>query len=358
MKGGAQFVAGALCDSLTLLAWDCGVLEHTSWAQSTAPDGELFPTGEPTTMTPWRGGVARSVAPGEAQRILDCADLVLVVDRSVGTVRTAGAVVLLLSNLAYDNERQAARERCWDAVWVPSAYLAGELVAHYGWAPDRVHVVPPFLPAGACTPEDHGRVDRLRQELSATGVPHERRLLFPHRADPGKGLPRVLGLLRRLLIDDPRWTLIATAPSGYEGHGGRDLAAAVTALSSAQHLDRHLVWVPWLPTSEMACLYRSVGCTVMASSMPEGFALVPVESVAAGVPVVATRVGNLPCLATRFPSIRLLDEVDDDTGVTAVHAALAAGVPVSEQADVLASFGRDGQLASLRAGLSALAGAA
>jgi len=355
LKGGAQQVAASICGNLVTLGWDCTVLRNAGWAASLPETAPTLEWGD-TQVARWPGQLsgADRAPQSAALRIIRTADLVLVLDRSVGRLRTDGAVVLLLSNLAYDNERRAASAPGWDAAWVPSPFLAAELLRHPGWHPRKVRVVPPVLTEPRCEPRSHATVARLRALLAAARVPMTRRLLFPHRADPGKGLLRALDLLRALVSADPRWTLTATAANPEEGPEGQQIVAEARSAAAALGLRQHLLWVPWLPPSEMSCLYRTGGCTIMASSMPEGFGLVPIESVAAGVPVVATAAGNVRHLARRFQSITAVEGIGGHQAVDAVHAAVARGTVDGESTAVRACFGQEAQLAALTSGLASL----
>lgn len=354
VKGGAQRVAVGVCEGLVALGHECIVLQNSRWEASLLGTASPFGSGE-NRMTRWsdQPRVERTVPDETARRAVRGADVTVVLDRAVGRLPTNGASVLLLSNLAYENERRAAAAD-WNGVWVPSPFLAAELGPHLGPSLPQVHVVPPMLAEPKCRPDPHRPVTRLRARLADLGVPPARRLLFPHRADPGKGLLRTLDLLRTLVSDDPSWTMIATAATPQEGSAGHRVEAEARRVAHALGLERHLLWVPWLSTSEMPCLYRSAGCTLMASSMPEGFALVPVESVAAGVPVVTTAAGNVRQLADQFQSITTVDRPSGPHAVAAVRAAVSRAMSGWESAAIRARFSRDAQLAALASGLTSL----
>lgn len=354
VKGGAQRVAAGICDALVALGYDCTVVQNRAWETSLTGTASPFDAGQ-NWLTRWsdRSQVEQPVPEATARVMVRDADVVLVLDRAVGRLHTNGASVLLLSNLAYDNERRAAAAD-WHAVWVPSPFLAAELARHLGPTPPKVHIVPPMLAESSCRPSWHRTVGRLRARLAGMRVPLTRRLLFPHRADSGKGLLRALDLLQILVSDDPQWTMIATAANPQEGPAGHRVTTEVRRASRALDLQRHLLWMPWIPSSEMPCLYRTAGCTIMASSMPEGFALVSVESVAAGVPVVTTAAGNVRQLAGRFRSITTVDHIAGPQAVDAVRVAVTRRTTDRDSAAVRVCFSREVQLAALASGLASL----
>lgn len=365
-KGGAERVAADIGRHMVALGWNCTWMGGVAWRDSVGPRLSLGEGIAGTTVdssvldgfagysTDPRGG---RLPPAAVVDRVDAAQLVLVVDRAVGALPATPTRVLLLSNLAYANERQAARAEECDTVWVPSHYLAERLVAEFGWAPDDVRVVPPAVAAPRCTVDEHRPLARLEAQLAATGRPRSHRLLFPHRADPGKGLASAVRLLARLVhgdrlvAGDARWTLVITEANPDEGPAAVAVTAAAKDLARRLGVAQHLEWVPWLPVSQMPFLYALAGCTVVASVLEEGFGLVPVESVLAGVPVVTLGSGNLRRLATRLPGVHLVDVVDSERTAALVRAVCGVRVPADE---VDAVRGRSGNAQQRAAVLAAL----
>jgi glycosyltransferase involved in cell wall biosynthesis len=350
VRGGAQRVAAELCDRLTELGWTIDVIEFMAWRDTIiSPDSFVMGmAGQAATTCRWRSGApATGISATDAATAVGAAGLVLTLDRAVGRLDTDGQRVLLLSNLVYGNERRAAARGDHDAVWVPSAYLAQLLVAG-GSTSGEVHVVPPALTESRCEPAPHEPLQALDERLTAAGVPRHRRLLFPHRTDPGKGLITTLTVLQHLLKEDP-WALIAVRPGENEGS---DVTAVVTSAqqyAAEAGIADHVHWLPWLPQPEVACLYDLAGVTLMPTMLEEGFGLVAAESLARGVPVVARAAGNLRLLAERFTGLHLAEEVTDM--VRTVLAVSGRPVPAAQRGAVREALSVAAQRAAVEAAL-------
>jgi glycosyltransferase involved in cell wall biosynthesis len=343
VKGGGERAAKEACDSFAALGNECTVLRSDRWQEPDSGAGCPF---EAEYVARWEASPVKEtrVSATESARFIAGADLVVSVDRAFASLTTRARTVLLLSNLAYANERNAAGTP-WDAVWVPSSYLADEL--RWNHNPQRVHIIPPVVrdTAGGCFPLPG--LDRLSVRLDGAGVPRQRRLLFPHRADPGKGLSDAIELLALLRRDDDTWHLIISQHP-YEGERGE--ATLQNARNACRELDvvGGVSWIPWLPARAMPRLYGMGGCTLVASRLPEAFSLVTLESLVVGVPVVARSGGNIPSLALRFSSIRIVDEVASAVGASAVRS-VAGHLPTQDERS------RAARMFSLEAHRSALA---
>lgn len=351
VRGGAQRVAAEICDRLTELGWTLHVVECAAWQESIGPDNSFVAgmAGYSSTSRRWRdAGSAKVMEAGDVNAVVGDARLVLVLDRAVGRLSTSAHRVLLLSNLAYDNERRAAAHGDHDAVWVPSPYLAKLFVTVPGHAVGDVHVVPPALTASRCDTAAHVPLQALQERLTEKGVPRHRRLLFPHRADPGKGLITALAVLRQLLAEG-RWTLVLVGPGTGEGADAIAVVDEARQYAADADITDHLMWVPWLPQGEMRCLYRLTGITLMPTTLDEGFGLVAIESVTQGVPVVAWPAGNLRLLADLFPSIRLADDIVAMARTTSAVSGLK--VPDLERHAGSRMYSVDAQRAAVTAAL-------
>ena len=355
VDGGAQRVAAQLCDRLAELGWTVQVIECGAWRESIGPEHTLT-TGMADHLASaqhWRGAAPAGVMPAEeVGRAVGDARLVLVVDRAVGRMDTPAHRVLLLSNLAYENERYALAHGDYDDIWVASPYLARQLTAGAYGASGDVHVVPPVLAAPPCDPVAHGPLRALDGQLREAAVPLARRLLFPHRCDPGKDLTTALAVLRDL-VSHGRWALIAVGPAPDGDPEGEAVADAARRDATAAGIADLVFWVPWLPQSEVFCLYRFAGATLMPSVLDEGFGLVAVESVMRGVPVVARPAGNLRVHSDRFTSIHLADEVTDMVRIVTDISGRAAHP--AERRAVREAFSAAAQRAAVTAALEAAA---
>jgi len=200
--------------------------------------------------------------------------------------------------------------------------------------------VPPVVRGAADRRRPLPGLDRLSARLDRAVIAKQRRLLFPHRADPGKGLNEVIELLALLRRDDDAWHLIVSRHP-YEGERG--VATLQNALNACRELDvaDAVSWIPWLPAWAMPRLYSLGGCTLVASRLPEAFSLVSIESLVADVPIVARSVGNIPALARRFLSIRAVDDVASAAGASAVRS-IAGHLPARrERSQAARMFGVD-----------------
>ncbi len=193
--------------------------------------------------------------------------------------------------------------------WVhsPSRSVADEVVAELGADPARVVVVPNGAPdLGRHGP---GR-DAARGRLLAGA---ERYVLAVGTVEPRKDLPGLVRAFDAVAADDPDLRLLIAGPDGW---GAEALTDAVTA---AVHGGR-IVRTGWVDDDDRAALLR--GAAVVAyPSVYEGFGLVPLEAMVAGVPVVTTRVGGIPEVVG--DAAELVDVGDTDALADALQRLLS-----------------------------------
>jgi glycosyltransferase involved in cell wall biosynthesis len=173
--------------------------------------------------------------------------------------------------------RRAADDGAW--VHTPSHYVAGEVVELLGVERRRVRAVHSGIPL---LPPPDPLAPRRHLPPGA-----ERYVLAVGTAEPRKDLPGLVGAFDEVAAGGTRadLALVLAGPAGW-GSGELD-----TARRSARSKDR-IVVTGWVDDAALAGLVA--GATVLAyPSRYEGFGFPPLQAMAAGVPVVATRVGAL-----------------------------------------------------------------
>jgi glycosyltransferase involved in cell wall biosynthesis len=184
--------------------------------------------------------------------------------------------------LAYD---RAARRA--DAVIVVSEFVRRSAVEGVGLDPGRVHAIAHGV--------DHERFRPATEE-------REPFLLYPARPWPHKNHARLYEALALLRRRRPELRLVLTG-------GGRDRGAMPDGVEA-----RGLV-----SGDELASLYRRASCLVFPS-LYEGFGLPPLEAMACGCPVAASRAGALPEVCG--DAAVLFDPLDPEAIAAGVEEAL------------------------------------
>lgn len=230
-----------------------------AWARADAPPGRWW-TGRAVDVVHGTNFVTPPSAPGA--EVVTVHDLTPVHHPQWTAPATACFPVLL--------RRAIARGAL---VHTPSAFVAAEVVEWSGVAPDRVvvvaHGVPP-APAGT----------------SRAPVVDGRYVLALGTVEPRKDLPTLVRAFDHLAATDADLRLVLAGPPGW-GQAALDAAA-----DRAHHRDR-IVRLGWVEPDDAAALLG--GAAVLAfPSLYEGFGFPPLQAMAAGVPVVASRAGALP----------------------------------------------------------------
>jgi glycosyltransferase involved in cell wall biosynthesis len=157
-----------------------------------------------------------------------------------------------------------------------SHFVRDEILETFDVDPERVHVVA-------------NGVDPVRQGDAAAGRARaggDRYVLALGTVEPRKDYPLLVAAFDELAASDSDVRLVV---AGQDGWGAEAFTAAI---ERAHHRDR-VVRTGWIDDRARADLLA--GAHVFAyPSKYEGFGLPPLEAMAAGTPVVATRAGALP----------------------------------------------------------------
>jgi glycosyltransferase involved in cell wall biosynthesis len=258
-----------------------------------------LPAGVTPQVHPVVAGVRRAVAglrmPGEF-------DLVHGLDATLPVRVRAPAVVTFHDVAVFDvpwafSRRRGIGKRAQlrhalkraDAVIADSGFTAERIEARFGRAP----VVIPLAPPPDCAPPDREDVDAVRRRY---GLP-DRFVLHVGSVDPRKNLSGLSDACAQAGV------LLALAGAV---EGGR-----------AQGVQAQLLG--YVPRADLLALYGAA--TIVAyPSFYEGFGLPPLEAMACGAAVVATRVASLPEL---LGDAAVFVEVGDTEGLATAISELA-----------------------------------
>jgi len=163
-------------------------------------------------------------------------------------------------------------------VHTPSEFVAGEVVEMFGADPDRVSAVHSGVPPLAA-PD--------RSAPSRFLPPHcGRYVLAVGTAEPRKDLPGLVAAFSEIARDRSELALVLAGPDGWGS------VALAEVIDSCAYKSR-IVRTGWVDDATLSGLLDAAAILAYPSRY-EGFGFPPLQAMAAGVPVVATRAGSLP----------------------------------------------------------------
>ncbi len=142
------------------------------------------------------------------------------------------------------------------------------------------------------------------------------RILTVSRIDPRKGLRVLPAALEQLAERGIDATVDIVGPS--IGRPGDDEKAAIEADAAARGVGSRVSLVGAVPLDQLLPLYRNYDVFVLPTLPGEGIPRVLLESMTAGMPVVATRVSGIPSLITHELNGLLVDEPTADNLAQAI----------------------------------------
>jgi glycosyltransferase involved in cell wall biosynthesis len=175
--------------------------------------------------------------------------------------------------------RRAIARGAW--VHTVSHAVAGEVIETFAVDAERVIVIP----NGTVPMVEDAVISDLRP-VGRTIAGAERYLLSLGTLEPRKDLPSLVAAFELLADTDPDLHLVIAGPDGW----GSD--RVVEAIARSPFRSR-IMRTGWLTAADRDALIAGAEVFVYPS-IYEGFGLPPLEALAFGTPVVATRVGALP----------------------------------------------------------------
>jgi glycosyltransferase involved in cell wall biosynthesis len=196
-------------------------------------------------------------------------------------------------------------------------FVAAEVVEMLGADPDRVRAVPPGVDvaagidvaAGVDVAADAEVVPASTGSAPPPAYPY---VLAVGTVEPRKDLPTLVRAFDLVASRQPDLRLVL---AGSDAWGAAALDAAVAASPFRSRIER----TGWVSDSRRTALLRSAAVLAFPS-LYEGFGWPPLEAMAAGVPVVASRAGSVPEVVA--DGARLVAPRDADALADALLAVL------------------------------------
>lgn len=120
----------------------------------------------------------------------------------------------------------------------------------------------------------------------ATGERRPKELVYIGRLEPEKGVEHLLDAMPHILRADPEVHLTII--------GGGTLESALTTRAKGLRLERSATFRSQIPRAELGQFYSTATACVLPSIWSENSPLVAYECLAAGLPMIASRIGGIP----------------------------------------------------------------
>jgi glycosyltransferase involved in cell wall biosynthesis len=167
-----------------------------------------------------------------------------------------------------------------EAVIAPSESTAADVVERLRIPRERVHVIAEAVDTAFAPPP---RDEALRLVRERYAIP-ERYVLYVGQFDPRKNMDGLLAAFARAAAGDPALRLVIV---GDIGKLARHLHEALDRTAAPRE---RVIVTGFVDDAMLAALYSGAECLLHAALL-EGFGLTPLESLAAGTPVVGYRAG-------------------------------------------------------------------
>jgi glycosyltransferase involved in cell wall biosynthesis len=195
------------------------------------------------------------------------------------------------------------------AIITPTAAVKQELCAHLKVKPAKVTAIHE-APRDSFHPVSREEAARVRKRL---GIEDDF-LLFVGTLEPRKNLVTLLRAYAQVLRETPfRPQLVVTGGEGW-------LMDETFSIMREEDIHERLCLTGYLNDDDLRALYSSCRSFIYPS-LYEGFGLPPLEAMACGAPVIASRAGALPETVT--DAAVLVDPLDVESLARAIAALLA-----------------------------------
>jgi glycosyltransferase involved in cell wall biosynthesis len=168
-----------------------------------------------------------------------------------------------------------------DLLTAPSRSMAEVISRECGIEAARVHVFPNPVPAAEGEPRPRGR--------SSDGV----RVLYVGRLEHGKGVSVLAAALPLVLKEVPNARLVLAGPDR-PGPGSRSWMQLLREDFSEKGISDRVRFLGTLPPEDVDRSYSDADLVVVPSVQYESFSYTCAQAMAAGLPVVASRIGAIP----------------------------------------------------------------